>query len=484
MDIVLNEKQSKVVEMMEENQIGILIGGPGTGKSTTLFSVVEWAESENMKILLASPTGKAAKRISETTGRKATTIHAMLECTFNNDTGTFTFVHNQRNPLNANLIILDECSMITNNLMCSVLKAIDTRKTKLLMVGDQDQLPSVGPGAVLRDFIASGVIPKIELTEIYRSGGMIVEACHDIKYGEVYQIHRKLDLDAEKPINLIHIECSTPEQTLDGVEALVCEKLPALGYEPEHDIQVISPVNTRGPLSCKAVNDRLRERLNPAPEEEEQTIFNEWEEIDTEEKEMRGIKNTTPKKKEDKKKEKEYPFRVDDKVINTKNNKFRAWNSNMQLMIVNGDIGFVTEVDKKNIVIRFTDPPREVIIPKKEKHLLHAYCITCHRFQGSEAPVIIIPLHRQFNFFLSNSWIYTAISRGKKIVITLGSFATIERAIGNRQPNNRRTKLKEKLITAITREGRTPESNMPEDNKPGLQNNYKNESEEEEFIDI
>lgn len=484
MGIVLNKKQSQVVEMMEKNQIGILIGGPGTGKSTTLRSVVKWAESKNMKTLLASPTGKAAKRISETTERKATTIHAMLECIFNDKSGTFTFVHNEKKHLIADLIIIDECSMITNSLMCSVLKAIDIMRTKLLLVGDQNQLPSVGPGAVLRDFIASGIIPKIELTEIYRSGGMIVEACHDIKYGEVYQIHRKLDLDAEKPINLIHIECSTPEQTLDGVEALVCEKLPALGYKPEYDIQVISPVNTRGPLSCKAVNDRLRERLNPAPEEEkEQSIFNEWEEIDTEEKETRGVENTTQKDKEDKK-EKEYPFRVKDKVINTKNNKFVAKDSNLQFMIVNGDIGFVTEVDKKNIVIRFTDPPREVIIPKNEKHLLHAYCITCHRFQGSEAPVIIIPLHRQFNFFLSNSWIYTAISRGKKIVITLGSFATIEKAIGNRQPNNRRTRLKEKLITAVTGEGRTPESNMPEDNKPGLQNNYKNESEEEEFIDI
>jgi len=415
MTFELTKQQSAAGEMVKRNRVSVLTGGPGTGKTTTTLSIIKWAESEKMSVTQAAPTGKAAKRMIESTGRYASTIHTMLGCLY--DGSGFEFLHNKHNPLNTDLLILDEISMITNDLMCRVLEAINPRRTKLLLVGDAYQLPSVGAGAILRDILASRVIPHIELDIIHRNSGAIVAACHQIKNGQYYSPAKALDLDAEFPINLIHVECSTPEATLAGVEALVCDRMPLRGYDPINDIQVLSPVNTSGILSCKSINDRLRDRLNP-------DTGGLWNDGDAE----------------------PYPFRAGDKVINTKNSKLSTTHGE-DAMVVNGDIGIIKAVTGKEIIIDFTDPDRQVVMPKKSKTLLHAYCITCHKFQGSEAPVIIIPLHKQFSFYLSNSWIYTAISRGKSIVITLGDFNTIERAIKNRVPNNRKTKLAKQIVS-------------------------------------
>jgi len=407
--ITLTSQQRAAVDMAKRHRISILTGGPGTGKSTTILEIIKWARSESLSVFQAAPTGKAARRMVESTGEFASTIHALLGCTFVN--GHFEFMHNENAPLHCDLLILDEISMITNSLMCSVLKAIDPQKTRLLLIGDSDQLPSVGPGAVLRDMLSSRVIPHTELDIIHRNSGTIVSACHKIKNGIVYSPPQALDLEnPEGPVNLIHVECDTPEQALAGVEAIVCERMPLRGYDPVNDVQVISPVNEKGELSCKSINERLRNRLNPAA----------WDDGD-------------------------YPFRAKDRVINTKNMAYPGTDNDVE-NIVNGDIGFVDEIQKQNIVVTFTNPDRQVTIPKKEKHLLHAYCITCHRFQGSEAPVIIIPVHKQFDRFLSNAWIYTAISRGREIVITIGCFNTIAKAIRNKEPNNRKTKLTERLV--------------------------------------
>lgn len=411
------DQQLSALGIIQKNNVAILTGGPGTGKTTTTQQIIEWAVSEDMNIIQAAPTGKAAKRMIESTGHYASTIHAMLGCIFEN--GHFNFVHNKTNPLQADLIILDEVSMITNELMCRVLEAIDPKRTKLLLVGDQDQLPSVGAGAVLRDILASKVIPHVELDVVHRNSGAIVKACHQIKHGHLYTPHSKLDLEAKSPVNLIHIECDTPERTLTGIETIMCDRMPLRGYNPVKDVQVISPVNTKGDLSCQSINKQIKNRLNPV--NGNGGLFGDD-------------------------KEKQYPFQSGDKVINTKNSRLKTIDG-AGALIVNGDIGFIQDVQKKNLIIKFLDPDREVSIPKKDKNLLHAYCITCHRFQGSEAPVIIIPVHSQFNYFLSNSWIYTAISRGKDIVITLGRFNTIERAIKNRVPNNRKTLLKEQLAS-------------------------------------
>ena len=405
------KKQASAIKMIQQNKISILTGGPGTGKTFTTKLIIKWALEQKMFITQAAPTGKAAKRMIEATGQYASTIHTMLGCIFENNSFTFNF--NKNNPIPTDLIILDEISMITNNLMLSVMEAINIKRTKLLLIGDQDQLPSVGAGSVLRDLLDSKVIPHIELDKIFRNSGTIVKACHAIKNGNYYTPDRKLNLESESPKNLIHIECSIPEKTLSGIKKIVCERMPLRGYNPVDDVQVISPVNKKGILSCESINNILRNELNPDPylsEDEEQ-----------------------PK------------FRVNDKVINTKNSPVTKTDGSATA-IVNGDIGIVKTVSTKKISVLFADPDREVYLPVKDQNLLHAYCITCHRFQGSESPVIIIPVHRQFNYHLSNSWIYTALSRGKDLVITIGAFDTIERAIKNRLSNNRKTMLKKRIV--------------------------------------
>lgn len=422
-EIVLTDQQLSAVEMVKKNKISLLVGGPGCGKTTTTLEIMNWAKSENLNILQTAPTGKAAKRMMQATGEYASTIHSMLGCIF--EDGEFLFAHNKDFPLDADLIILDEISMITNDLMARVMDAVDVRRTRVLLVGDQDQLPSVGAGAVLRDLLASGVIPHTELDIIHRNSGEIVSACHKIKKGQGYVPYNKLDLEAESPINLIHIECFTPEQALVGIQRLVCDVIPEkYGYDPIDEIQVISPVNSKGPLSCDSINAVLQDKLNPTSKVKD--VFGEDE------------------KKSDSQKIK---FRPGDKVINTKNSKAKTV-SGEETGIVNGDIGIVKDVTNKIITVEFADPDREVEILRKEHKLLHAYCITCHRFQGSEAPVIIIPVHTQFNYFLSNPWIYTAISRAKVICVTIGTFGTVEYAIRNRIPNNRTTKLKERIVAA------------------------------------
>jgi len=420
MNIQLTHQQLAAVDMVKSNRISILTGGPGTGKTTATLDIINWAKSENLTISQAAPTGKAAKRMMQATGEYASTIHSMLGCIFEN--GHFSFFHNKKNPLDTDLIILDEVSMITSDLMARVMDAVNIKRTRVLLVGDQDQLPSVGAGAVLRDLLASRVIPHTELDIIHRNAGTIVSACHKIKQGHGYIPHRKLDLNAEKPINLIHVECFTPEQTLQGVEMLVCNIIPEkYEYDPINDIQVISPVNSKGVLSCDSINKKLRDKLNPSFEK---NIFNDDQDGSN-----------------------QVQFLPGDKVINTKNSKAETVDGE-PTAIVNGDIGIVQKTTSKLLTVNFSDPDREVEILKREHNLLHAYCITCHRFQGSEAPVIIIPVCRQFNYFLSNSWIYTAISRAKTICVTIGTFGTVEQAIRNRIPNNRTTRLKERLIKA------------------------------------
>ena len=421
--INLTDAQLSAVDMVRRNWISLLSGSAGTGKTTTLLSILQMADAQGWEVLQASPTGKAAKRMMESTHRPATTIHAMLVCEF--DGGDFSFRHNKDNPLRADLIILDESSMIDNSLMAAVFEAIDPDRTRLLMVGDPYQLPSVGTGAVFRDFIDSGLFPHVELTVIHRNTGRILEVCHSVRSKKLYFPDDRLDLEAENPINLIHVECDTPEKTQQGVEAIMCDRLPLRGFNPVDDVMVLSPVNTKGLLSCLALNRRLRERLNIDPCRDPSAVDDE---IDEQEKV--GAK---------------MEFRQGDKVIQTKNEQVKT-PENEQTFVVNGDIGKIVAVDGDHLIVDFTEPDRRVVLPAKNNDLLHAYCITCHRAQGSEAPVVIVPIHRQFNYFLSNAWLYTALSRGKQIVITIGTFSTIERAIKNVTPNNRTTRLKQRFV--------------------------------------
>lgn len=463
MPFELTEQQEKAILMVQDNNLSALIGGPGTGKTTATKAIIKWAKKEDIRVLQAAPTGKAAKRMMEATGKFASTIHSMLGCEMDED-GNFRFIHNEEKPLSADLIILDEISMITVDLMFHVLRAIKPYGTKVLLIGDQYQLPSIGPGAVLRDIIDSKLIPVTELDKIHRNTGYIVEACHMIKHGIVYNPYRMLDFQKENPINLIHIECFSSSDIMRTIEKLVLDVLPAKklpgkedGFNSLEDIQVISPVNKKGDLSCQGINRVLRDALNK-PDVDDSIEQHEHEQA------------FLSRRKAGEESETKAPllFRVGDKVIQTKNEQTNGMifaidedgsmipdkndptghkRVNAPVYIVNGDIGFVVELDedRKNMIVRFSDPTRFVKIGRKNNDLLHAYCITCHKFQGSEAPAIIIPVDKAYSYIMYNAWIYTAISRAKIVCITVGSFQVIDRAIKNIRPNNRITRLKERL---------------------------------------
>lgn len=404
----LTSEQQQALEMAQSNRISILTGAPGVGKTYTLKAILDWAQSERMYVAQASPTGKAAKQMTAATGRQATTIHRMLAPRMGNN-GNFIFSMNEDNKLYEDLIVLDECSMITNSLMASVMKAIDTSKTRLLLVGDHYQLPSVGAGAILRDLIASGRIPCTELTEIQRNSGDIVKACHRIKNGKYYKPSAKLNPDAG--LNLRHIEIRSFERIQDTIRQIVCGRMVERGYDPVWDVQVLSPTNTRTELSCQALNKILQGELNSSNPAIEGTIF-----------------------------------RVNDKVIQTKNEKLKTPTGSEEL-VINGDQGTILEINikRKQIVVKFDDPKRVVTVPLRKNKLLLAYTITVHRFQGSEAPVIVIPIHTGFNFFINRSWLYTAISRAQEICITIGQFDAVREAIKWEMVMGRKTRLKEKL---------------------------------------
>lgn len=396
----LNSEQLSALQMVVDNQVSILCGAPGVGKTYTLKAILEGIKFG--KVTLAAPTGKAAKRMSEATGRDASTIHRLLGPMPGMD-GGFVFSFNDQNLLLVDFIVIDETSMVPTGLLADLLRAVGP-ETGILFVGDPDQLPSVGAGSCLRDMINSGCIPVTRLTEIQRNSGDIVKACHRIKDGKSYVPSPKLD--PESGLNLRHIEEGSPWKIQDIVLDLVTEKMPKRGYDPLWDVQVLSAVNDRGELSCKDLNGLLKLKLNStAPPDEK------WS--------------------------------VGDKVINTKNMTVKG-SYGLPEYIVNGDMGTIVDTEGKFLTVEFRDPPRTVDIFKGENYLLHAYCITCHRMQGSEAPVIIIPIHTSFGL-IDRTWIYTAISRAKTICITVGQFEAVQRAIAKETAAKRKTYLQERI---------------------------------------
>lgn len=412
----LTQEQQTAVDMMDSRRIGILHGAPGVGKTFTLRAIIEKAIANNQSFALAAPTGKAAKRMMESTGFSARTIHRLLEpCMTRNN--IFSFNRNEKNPLVSDLIIIDEASMIDTQLMTSVMKALimpsadpnySRRGTKLLLVGDNYQLPSVGPGAVLRDLLASGKVPSVELMQIQRNTGDIVKACHQVKDGKPYVPSSKLDI--ESGCNLRHLEMNTPSAIVSCLRP-VYDRMISEGFDPVWDLQVLSPVNERGDLSCKSINKILQHRLNPNPPIEKSI------------------------------------FRVNDKVINTRNIE-AASEDRKKVLLVNGDMGQIISIsgNDNNMIVRFFDPERIVKISKKKNYLRLAYCITTHRFQGSEAPVVIIPIHTSNSFMIDRCWLYTSISRGKKAVVTIGHMGAINQAISKVNSLNRKTYLKERIL--------------------------------------
>jgi exodeoxyribonuclease V alpha subunit len=391
----LQTDQIDALKKAAGNQVFILTGAPGTGKTYTIKKIIE--SFPDAKIALAAPTGKACKRMYEQSGMRAQTIHKLLdpEKTKNG----FHFTRNSDNPIEAKLIVLDECSMIDTLLFAQFLDAV-APDTRLIMVGDTYQLPSVGPGNILKDLITSGKIPTTELTIIKRQDeGLIIRNCHRIKNGEDI----RLENSTAKDFFLMPRE--DEESIKETILELVAKRLKeSYNADTLRDVQIIAPLKERTALSCKALNAECQARLNKNPQVEK------------------------------------CPFKTGDKVIQTKNEYDKD--------IINGDIGYIRSINlkEKNIYVDFENPDRLVEIPLYENNLELAYSVTCHKFQGSEAPIIIIPIHRSFGpMIMQRNWLYTAVSRAKKVCILVGQREEIPKIIRRDHQQRRFTRLAEFL---------------------------------------
>lgn len=396
----LAEKQKKAVALAARSKVLIITGGPGTGKTTIIRAIIKIFRALGLKILLAAPTGRAAKRMQEATGHEARTIHRLLEYSPQKN----GFQRDQDYPLEADVVIVDEASMIDIILMYHLVKAIPPRAT-LILVGDVNQLPSVGPGSVLRDIIDSGRFQVVTLTEIFRQAreSRIVTNAHLINQGKFPDIRRP---PAGETIDFYFIKEEDPEKALDKILMLCKKNIPRrFGYDPVKDIQVLTPMH-RGLLGVSTLNEKLQEVLNP-----------------NKEKIVRGYKS----------------FKINDKVMQVVNN--------YQKEVFNGDIGYITSILQEEQEIRVNFDGRIVAYDFSElDEIVLAYAVSIHKSQGSEYPAVIIPVMTQHYLLLQRNLIYTGITRGKKLVILIGSKRALAIAVRNDKPGKRYTMLKKRLL--------------------------------------
>jgi len=422
--IKLTDQQNKALQTVQQNKISLLIGYPGTGKTTITREIVSWAKDQDYSIALASPTGKAAHVLSEACNHPASTIHRLLQPQVSHKNGKlqFYFQHDSDNPLPYTFIIIDECSMIGNDLMSSLLQAIDPEKTKVLLVGDAVQLPSVQPGNVLHDLIACNAIPCVELTKVFRHGGAIIDFCTAIRCNQPYDLPKSLD--PESGHNYIHIECSAPQAIHDTIVKLATVNMPRRGYDTTKDVQILSPVNSKTVLSCDALNESIQDIVNKqAPQD--------------------CIENSV--------------FRLGSKVINTKNIYDAVSandNGNGKEMILNGDMGKIVDLrgTEKAMVVEFQNPDRKILISKYHHYLKLAYSLTIHRSQGSQFPVVLLPVHTSFAYHTNRALLYTAVSRAQDILITVGQRSAVRQAVRNVKVYNRKTMLINKIENRLLNE--------------------------------
>ena len=398
--IELAETQKQAIKKAVTGKVLVLTGGPGTGKTTLVNSLVSILEKKGQRILLASPTGRAAKRLSEVTGKEAKTIHRLLE--FSPKEGGFK--RNEDNPLDADLVVIDEASMVDTILMNNLLKAVPVTAT-LLLVGDVDQLPSVGPGNVLKDIIASGRVETVILTEIFRQAqeSLIIVNAHRVNRGEFPQLKPQQGQRSD----FYYIEKNTPEEVLAVIKELCGKRLPnAFHLNPLDDIQVMTPMH-RGTVGVSNLNAELQRLLNP----EGKVI-------------TRGGRL----------------FQANDKVMQTKNNYEKD--------VFNGDIGRIVSIDfdEQEVQVKFDD--RLVNYePSDLDDLVLAYAISIHKSQGAEYPAVVVPLLSQHYIMLQRNLLYTAITRAKRLVVLVGSKSAIAIAVRNNKVQHRYTNLGAKLAS-------------------------------------
>ena len=398
LSITLADKQIEAVQRAAENKVMIITGGPGTGKTTIINAILKIFSAIKTKIMLAAPTGRAAKRMSETTGHEAKTIHRLLE--YNMRKGGFQ--KDEESPLDCDLLIIDEASMIDTLLMHHLLKAIPVRAT-FVMVGDVNQLPSVGAGNVLMDIIDSGISPVVQLNEIFRQAkeSSIIVNAHKINDGFI----PNLKSNQGKVDDFHFIEQEDPEKVLEIIINLVRERIPKrFGFDSVNDIQVLTPMH-RGVVGAGNLNIELQKALNPG-----------------EEGVLRGGRL----------------FRVNDKVMQIVNNYDKE--------VYNGDIGRIASIDEEAKEVKVLIDDREVIYDYSDlDELVHAYAVSVHKSQGSEYPAVVIPILTQHYVLLQRNLLYTGVTRGKKLVVIVGTKKAMAIAVKNNKTKKRYTLLKQRL---------------------------------------
>ena len=399
--ITLAQQQRQAVEAVLEHGLFVLTGGPGTGKTTVIRAMLDILEQQGLEILLGAPTGRAAKRLSEATNRGACTVHRMLEAGGNPEEGGSGFGRNQDEPLEADVIILDEVSMMDIVLMKHFLEAVPDG-AHLILVGDVDQLPAVGPGSVLQDIIRSGVVPKICLTEVFRQSddSTIVLNAHAINAGRLPQCSR------EKGSDFIFIEQNNADWAEQQIVALCKTYLPKMGYEPMYDVQVLSPMH-RNACGVERLNQLLQNAMNPLQEDMPEVV--------------NGSRS----------------FRLGDKVMQNKNNYDKG--------VFNGDIGYIVDLEPGRMLVHFGEELEAEYESSEFNQLQLAYCMTVHKSQGSEYPVVVLPLVSAHYIMLQRNLLYTAVTRAKKLVILIGSKAALNTAVENDRTRKRYTLLAERL---------------------------------------
>ena len=402
--MVLTEKQREAVQMAYQKKVTILTGGPGTGKSTSLRALLMVLRKRNIDVALAAPTGRAAKRLTEATGAvgfQAKTLHRLLEYAPHDN----TYQRNEENPLPYQFVIVDEVSMVDILLFYHLLKALPP-DAHLLLVGDADQLPPVGPGNVLRDLLRSESIPTVRLTELFRQAqqSQIVVNAHRINAGQMPSLKREQKTDS------FFISEDDPVRAQRLVLDLVQRRIPKhYALNPMTDIQVLAPMY-RGPVGVTSLNEELQAHLNPSA-----VASIEWGGRD---------------------------LRVGDKVMQVRNNYDKG--------VFNGDVGWIRSINRENstLKVEFLEEAGPLLVAyefHELDELTLAYAVTVHKSQGSEYPAIVLPLVREHYMLLQRNLLYTAITRAKRLCILIGQTRALEVAVRNDRVALRNTGLAERL---------------------------------------
>jgi len=397
--IALAEAQHEAVLSSLMHGVFVLTGGPGTGKTTVVRGMLAVLEAQGFKILLGAPTGRAAKRLSEATDREAMTVHRLLESTGGIE-GAALFMRNEEQPLEADVVIIDEVSMMDISLMNYFLQAVPDG-CRVILVGDVDQLPAVGPGSVLKDIIRSDTVPLVRLTEVFRQAG------ESIIVMNAHQINRGLLPDVSSSSDFQFAQINDGELVAEAIVTLCRDALPQEGFNVSYDVQVLAPMH-RLVCGVENLNKILQEALNP----------------EADGKAAISVANQV--------------LREGDKIMQMKNNYNKG--------VYNGDIGFITGIQHGRVAVRY--PEQDVIYERGELEELHlAYAMSVHKSQGSEYPVVIMPLIAGHHVMLQRNLLYTAVTRAKQRVILLGSKAALNTALSNDRTKRRYSLLAERLVS-------------------------------------